>query len=189
MAKDGMVSWMAASGRASVPWGDACPKFEHARIVKVFRSPISALTLILTENQNPRSLVFRAQVIWEKLAIDITDPSYVQQTDLGYALSVWAFWMQIIMMEKRGLVFCIDFPEDIDLLVRFLDLKTRPDASRAQRNSRVTPNPLLVDPRSFAHFPLATARAILGLCEQTGYEADYHYLDGFRKAPPLKGLR
>ncbi|RNF33872.1 hypothetical protein [Paracoccus methylarcula] len=121
IGKEGIVSWMALSGRESVPWGHAIgPLTEEFRLFCVARSPLAAIGSILPENNNRRSIGWRAMVIWEKLGIDIFSRSEVPQTGLGLAFASYAYWYRMALDLRPGIIFRVDRQEDDAGLAAFV---------------------------------------------------------------------
>ena len=136
--KDGMVSWMAGSGRVLVPWGRSIPNPDGIKEKKVFcvvRSPLKAIPSIIPENQNIRSFAFRSQVIWDKLGIDLASDRRWRKRPVSTAIASYAFWYQVNLLMKPEFIFRIDKPDDDAALGSFVGAEISRD-DEIHRNSR-----------------------------------------------------
>lgn len=170
IGRDGMVSWMALSGRESVPWGHAVGPVAGHRLFCVTRAPLSAIELIMPENNNRRSLGWRAGVIWEKLGIDLFCAAELPQTDLGFAVASYACWYRVVLDLAPEMVFRVDRPEDDAKLAAFVG---RPiDRSTVQdRNSRAGIRGRW-RPEDLAEFPRPILYLLIDVAEALGYPED-----------------
>lgn len=169
---DGIVSWMALSGRESAPWGHAIgPIAGDFRLFCIARSPLAALGSILPENNNRRSIGWRASVIWDKLGIDLFSHSEVPQTNVGFALASFAFWYRIALDLKPEIIFRVDRTADDSILSAFLG-KPVIRSPGIEKNSR----PLVRrdDWRlsELADFPRPLLYTAIDVAEELGYPED-----------------
>ena len=119
---DGTVSWMQVAKRASAPWGTTLAEFPAgAKVFLVARSPLGALNSVATENQQIRSIGFRAEVIWERCKVDIFadanqsgDPAIYDF--LGWAVMSMAYWYAMCFEENPELVYRVEQPRDDEIL-------------------------------------------------------------------------
>lgn len=115
---DGTVSWMQVAKRSTPPWGTTLTEFPAgATVFLVARSPLGALNSVATENQQIRSIGFRAEVIWERCRVDIF--SGANQTGdpaiydfLGWAVMSMAYWYEMCFAENPQLVYRVEQPRD-----------------------------------------------------------------------------
>lgn len=172
LGRDGIVSWMALSGRESVPWGHAIgPLAEDFRLFCIARSPLAAMGSILPENDNRRSIGWRATVIWEKLGVDMFSHSEVPQTGLGFALASFAYWYRIALDLRPEIIFRVDREEDDASLTSFLgrpvqrssgiELNSRPHIRR--ENWRIS---------QLSNFPRPLLYTAIDVAEALGYPED-----------------
>lgn len=119
---DGIVSWMQLARRDSPPWGAGLTEYPpDTRVFLVARSPLAALNSVATENQQIRSIGFRAEVIWERCGVDIFaqdnqsgDPAIYDF--LGWAVMSLAYWFEMCLAEQPEFVYRVEQPRDDALL-------------------------------------------------------------------------
>jgi len=119
---DGVVSWMQVSRRGAAPWGTTLTEYPAgSRLFLVARSPLAALNSVATENQQIRSIGFRAEVIWERCGLDIFaeenqsgDPAIYDF--LGWAVMSMAYWFEMCLAEGPEFVYRVEQPRDDALL-------------------------------------------------------------------------
>jgi hypothetical protein len=122
---DGIVSWMAASGRSQVPFGDAVP-FERLAADRtvvpfmVLRSPARSLLSVIAENWAPRSFAFRTSVIYERYAVDLTLIP-MSRSPFTAAMASMVLWWRLCeeRLAEPGAVFGIDTAEGLRRLAAF----------------------------------------------------------------------
>ena len=115
---DGIVSWMQVAKRGSPPWGATLTEYPpDATLILVARSPLSALNSVATENQQIRSIGFRAEVIWERRGVDMFssdnqsgDPAIYDF--LGWAVISMAYWYDMCLAEHPAMVYRVEQPRD-----------------------------------------------------------------------------
>ena len=118
LGADGIVSWMQVAKRSSPPWGATLTDYpSDTSVFLVARSPLAALNSVATENQQIRSIGFRAEVIWERCGVDLF--AAANQTGeaaiydfLGWAVMSMAYWFRLCLEEKPALVFRVEQPRD-----------------------------------------------------------------------------
>ena len=172
--QDGIVSWMIASNRSSVPWGDGVPIIKpNFKCFTIARSPIDAIPSMIPEASNLYSFGFRAQVIWQELGIDITNEKNVPQTEIGMSLGIWALWMKIVLNRSSKHIFRIDRDEDLPLLAAFLGLEPILNTDNIHLNSRpeIRDNNFKIE--NFSKFPVPLAKITLNMCLKLGYQEDH----------------
>lgn len=171
---NGIVSWMAASCRSIVPWGQGVPFIEpDFQCFTIARSPINAIPSMVPEAYNLRSFGFRAQVIWEELQVDVTNAQILPQTNLGYSLGMWALWMNIALRRCPDHVFRVDRNEDLPLLAKYLGVGLPTSLTNINQNSRPSLRRNEFDINMFALFPQQLAALTLEMCLKLGYEAEH----------------
>lgn len=115
---DGIVSWMQVARRGSSPWGATLTDYPpEATLFLVARSPLGALNSVATENQQIRSIGFRAEVIWEQCGVDIFahdnqsgDPAIYDF--LGWAVMSLAHWYDLCLTQNPAMVYRVEQPRD-----------------------------------------------------------------------------
>jgi hypothetical protein len=115
---DGIVSWMQVAKRSSPPWGTSLVDYPpDTSVFLVARSPLAALNSVATENQQIRSIGFRAEVIWERCGIDMfaaenqTGEAAIYDY-LGWAVMSMAYWYRMCLEEKPEFVYRVEQPRD-----------------------------------------------------------------------------
>lgn len=129
MGADGIVSWMAVAEREIVPYGSGIDKLRGHKAFCAVRSPLAAIPSIIPENGRPRSLAWRAQVIWEKRKVDICSRPFVPPNNIALAVASYVHWFELCLERKPKVIFRIDREEDDARLGEFVgrDLRRTPD--------------------------------------------------------------
>lgn len=119
---DGIVSWMQVAKRGPSPWGTTLTDYPpDAKMFLAARSPLSALNSVATENQQIRSVGFRAEVIWELSRVDMfaednqSGPPRIYDF-LGWSVISMAYWYELCLAQRPQLVYRVEQPRDDVLL-------------------------------------------------------------------------
>lgn len=175
---DGIVSWLAAAERAAVPFGQSSMgKLKGHRIFCAVRSPVESIPSIVPENERPRSIAWRAQVIWERTKVDICSLPAVPPNRIALAVASYVHWFEICLAHKPGIVFRIDRNEDDALLSDFAGREVR--RSKAVRtNARPRLRFDAFKPRMLWRAGPDLLTRFAGLADRFGYPEDAEVIRG-----------
>ncbi len=175
---DGMVSWMAVTGRRRVPWGEALgPLDAYSRRLCIVRSPVGAIPSIVAENGKKRSLRFRARILaaqgegqGEGQAAGGLPETVAEAAaaPVENAVRSYTGWYELILARAPALVFRVDRPEDDPALAGFAGVPIDRDAG-IERNSRPHLKRSGFGAEDLDRLPCDLRDRFLALAERLGY--------------------
>lgn len=186
LGKDGIVSWEIASLRAEVPWGDGVTSFSAAdKVFLVARSPLETLNSVLIENNQIRSIGFRASVIYERFGIDLFSAKNQLTVEPHYDFMSWAvqsliYWYELCFTHNPEIIFRVDVVSDDLKLSSFLNS----EISRVGKNLRRNYKSFHLDNYPVGKLsdqPVERLEKFIELAIRLGYESDAHRIQEMLK--------